>query len=209
MSEPFEYPEEAMDRGKVLDAEGLDAFKEEFGEMWGRYRDVDNDGITYRTLPGTAHPFAAYFTRGTGHNEMAVYSERRDDWVENMERMNRKFENSREILPQPVTDGSGEESIGILTFGSNEPAVFEARDRLKAQGVETDYMRVRALPVAQEVWDFIWSHERVFVVENNFDGQLARILRSETNKDTTHMISLALGDSLPMTPQFVVDGILE
>ncbi len=209
MSEPFPYPDKPLDRGKVLNAEELDEFKAKYGEIWSRYRDVDEDAITYRTLPGTDHPFGAYFTRGTGHNDLAVYSERREDWMQNMDRLNTKFENAREMLPQPILQGSGKAKIGILSFGSNDPAIIEARDRLSAQDIETDYMRVRALPVAQSVYDFIFSHEKVFVVENNYDGQLARILRSETDEATKHMISLALGDSLPMTPQFIVDGILE
>jgi 2-oxoglutarate/2-oxoacid ferredoxin oxidoreductase subunit alpha len=209
MSEPFPYPDKPLDRGKVLNAEELDEFKAKYGEIWSRYRDVDEDAITYRTLPGTDHPFGAYFTRGTGHNDLAVYSERREDWMQNMDRLNTKFENAREMLPQPILQGSGKAKIGILSFGSNDPAIIEARDRLSAQDIETDYMRVRALPVAQSVYDFIFSHEKVFVVENNYDGQLARILRSETDEATKHMISLALGDSLPMTPHFIVDGILE
>jgi len=208
MTDPFEYPDEPIKRGKVLNAEQIDEFKETYGEQWGRYKDVDEDGIPYRTLPGTDHPFAAYFTRGTGHNDMAVYSERGDDWVKNMRRMDRKFESMREKLPQPIVDETGA-SIGILTFGTNEPAVEEARDRLRANGIETDYMRVRALPVAQSVYDFIWKYDSVYIVENNFDGQLARILRSETNKSTEHVYSAALGDSLPMTPKFVVDSIME
>jgi 2-oxoglutarate ferredoxin oxidoreductase subunit alpha len=209
MSDPFEYPDQPINRGKVLNAEQLDEYKEKYGEIWGRYRDVDGDAIPYRTLPGTDHPFGAYFTRGTGHNDMAVYSERGNDWVKNMQRLDRKFNNAREILPQPVTHGLGNAPIGILSFGSNDAAILEARDRLEARGIETDYMRVRALPVAQSVYDFIFSHRSVYIVENNFDGQLARILRSETDESTKHVKSLALGDSLPMTPSFVVNGILE
>jgi 2-oxoglutarate/2-oxoacid ferredoxin oxidoreductase subunit alpha len=207
MSEPFEYPEVPINRGKVLNAENLDAFQEQYGEMWGRYKDIDGDNIPYRTLPGTDHPFGAYFTRGTGHNDMAVYSERGEDWVKNMVRLRDKFEGTRGKLPQPILNGSGREKVGILSFGSNDAAIIEAQDHLRGRGIETDYMRVRALPVAQSVYDFIFNHEQVYVVENNFDGQLARILRSETNKDTTHMVSMALGDSLPMAPDFIVNGI--
>lgn len=209
MTDPFEYPDQPINRGKILSAEELDAFKEQHGEMWGRYKDVDGDNIPYRTLPGTDHPFAAYFTRGTGHNDMAVYSERGNDWMKNMQRLHNKFEGAREILPEPIVVGKGTEKVGILSFGTNDPAIMEARDRLAAKNIQTDYMRVRALPVAQSVYDFIFSHDVVYVVENNFDGQLARILRSETNKDTSHMISLPLGDSLPMTPKFVFENIFE
>ncbi len=206
MTDPFEYPDEPINRGKVLTAADLEKFQEEHGEMWGRYKDVDGDAIPYRTLPGTDHPLAAYFTRGTGHDDMAVYSEKGEHWMQNMDRLHRKFENMRAKLPQPIVEDNGNK-IGIITFGSNEPAIMEARDRLKADGIETDYMRVRALPVADSVYDFMFSHEQVFVVENDYDGQLLRILRMETNKSTEHVVSLALGDSLPMTPSYVVNGI--
>jgi 2-oxoglutarate ferredoxin oxidoreductase subunit alpha len=185
----------------------LSAFQEKYGQLWGRYKDVDGDGIPYRTIPGTNHPMAGYLTRGTGHTEMATYTEKGEDWVKNMERLHRKFEGARDYLPQPIVTGEGA-SVGIISFGSNDPAILEARDRLVESGVQTDYMRVRALPLAKSVHEFIEKHDAVFVVENNFDGQLAMIIRSESHKDTTHMHSLALGDSLPMTPKFVVDGIL-
>src|SRR5690606_7026587 len=102
---------------------------------WGRYRDYDGDGIPYRTVPGTDHPRAAYFTRGTGHNEKAVYSERSEDWIHNMERLRRKFETAREKVPAPVTDYAEGNPVGIISFGSNDPAVQEARDRLSADGI--------------------------------------------------------------------------
>lgn len=207
MTDPFEYPEEPINRGKMLNAEDLSAFQEKYGQLWGRYKDVDGDAIPYRTIPGTNHPMAGYFTRGTGHTEMATYTEKGEEWVKNMERLHRKFEGARDYLPQPIVTGEGT-SVGIISFGSNDPAILEARDRLAANGVQTDYMRVRALPLAKSVYEFIEKHDTVFVIENNFDGQLAMIIRSEYHKDTTHMHSLALGDSLPMTPKFVVDGIL-
>ncbi|MFZ4814007.1 MAG: 2-oxoacid:acceptor oxidoreductase subunit alpha [Phototrophicaceae bacterium] len=209
MSDPFEYPTEPMNRGKVIDAAGLDAFQDKYGSLWGRYKDVDGDSITYRTLPGTDHPFGAYFTRGTGHNDMAAYSERGEDWVANMERLHQKFESSRDLLPQPTLTGTGTAKVGIISFGSNDPAILEGQDRLAEHGIETDYLRVRALPVPQSVYDFIASHEQVYVIENNFDGQLARILRSETDIATKHMKSVPLGDSLPMTPKFVTETILK
>ncbi|MEM6527432.1 MAG: 2-oxoacid:acceptor oxidoreductase subunit alpha [Chloroflexota bacterium] len=208
MSEPFEYPDEPINRGKILSAEELAEFQTKHDELWGRYKDVDGDNIPYRTIPGTDHPMAAYFTRGTGHDEYAVYSESGEEWVKNLTRLKNKFEGMRAKLPQPIIEDNGAK-IGIISFGTNDAAIEEARDRLEAQGIETDYLRVRALPVANSVYDFMFSHERVFVVENNFDGQLLNILRSETSKSTEHVVSLALGDSLPMTPKYGVDGILE
>ena len=202
LSEPFAYPETPMDRGKTLNREKLEEFFAEHGE-WYRYRDYDNDAIGYRTLPGTDHPRAAYFTRGTGHNDKATYSERAEDWVENLERLRKKMDNARAGLPQPVIDRDPAKKIGLISYGSNDPAIEEARARLAADGLETNYLRVRALPLAHEVHEFALSHERVYVIENNFDGQMHQILRMELPQDTTHMISLALGDTLPMTARWI------
>ncbi len=206
MAEPFQYPDKPINRGKVLDKAALEQFIAEKGE-WYRYRDYDKDGVGYRTLPGTDHPRAAYFTRGTGHNDMALYSERSADWVENMERLRRKFENARQIVPQPVIDQTPGRPIGLVSFGSNDPAVQEVRDWLAAEGIETNYLRLRALPLTTDVHEFVRSHERVYVIENNFDGQMASLLRMEVPGDTTHMRSLALGDGLPMTAQWIYDSI--
>ncbi|MBI5668990.1 MAG: 2-oxoacid:acceptor oxidoreductase subunit alpha [Chloroflexi bacterium] len=206
MAEPFQYPTEPINRGKVLDKEALERFIAEKGE-WYRYRDYDQDGISYRTLPGTDHPRAAYFTRGTGHNDQAIYSERSTDWVQNMERLRRKFENARKVVPQPVVDYDAGKQIGLISFGSNDPAVQEVRDRLAAEGIETNYLRLRALPLTPNVHDFVLNHERIYVIENNFDGQMAQVLRMEIPGDTRHIRSLALGDGLPMTPRWIYDNI--
>jgi len=206
MADPFEYPSEPIKRGKVLDAEALDAHIEKFGQ-WGRYVDVDGDGIPYRTLPGTDHKNAAYFTRGTGHNAMAVYSERSDDWVENMTRLRKKMNNARDMLPQPIIAQDDSKKIGIISFGTNDPAIQEARDALSADGIETNYLRVRAVPLSSKVHEFIQKHDRVYVIENNFDGQLNQIIRMETPGDISFVKSLPLGDGLPMTSQWVVGKI--
>lgn len=208
MADPFTYPNEPMKRGKVLDKEALEEMLARKGE-WYRFRDYDGDGVCYRTLPGTDHPRAAYFTRGTGHNEMAGYSERSDDWVKNMARLHRKFETARTMVPRPVVDYDPAKRIGIVSFGSNDPAVKEAQDVLAAAGIETNYLRVRALPFTEELREFVHNHERVYVVENNFDGQLALLIHMELPEDTTHVRSLALGDSLPMTSQWIVDNIMQ
>jgi len=206
MSDPFDYPDEAIDRGKVLNAEQLQEFIDEHGK-WGRYMDVDKDGIPYRTIPGTDHPFSAYFTRGTGHNDMAVYSERSDDWVENMNRLHKKMENARAYLPQPIVDEVDGATVGILTFGTNEEAIREGRDWLEADGIKTSYMRVLALPLAESVNDFIAKYDTVYVVENNFDGQLNQIIRLEHPEDISHVKSMTLGDGLPMTARWVYENI--
>lgn len=208
MSDPFEYPNEPINRGKTLNAETLQGFIEEHGK-WGRYLDVDDDGIPYRTIPGTDHPFAAYFTRGTGHNDMAVYSERSDDWVINMQRLRKKMETGRHMLPAPISEVNESAEIGLITFGTNHPAVQEAMDWFASEGIPMSYLRVRALPLADSVSDFIAKHKRVYVIENNFDGQLNQIIRMEHPEDIRHVKSLALGDGLPMTPSWIYDKIKE
>ncbi|HEV8596364.1 MAG TPA: 2-oxoacid:acceptor oxidoreductase subunit alpha [Candidatus Dormibacteraeota bacterium] len=167
MTPEFKYPEKRFDRGKVLSKEDL----EKLAGEWGRYRDVDKDGVTYRTIPGTDHPAAGYFTRGSGHDENARYTEGADAYARNMDRLARKLETARHALPPPVVDESGQR-VGLIAFGSTHAAVVEARDT-----VAVDYMRVRALPLSDEVAAFVSRHERVYVVEQNRDGQLFDLVR--------------------------------
>jgi 2-oxoglutarate ferredoxin oxidoreductase subunit alpha len=173
MADPLAYPADGFDRGKVLTAADLERI-----ESWGRYRDVDGDGITYRTLPGTPNPLAGYFTRGSGHDEEAAYSERPEVYQRNLDRLARKHETARHLVPVPVADEQGNE-LAILAYGSTHFAVVEARDQLVDAGIETDYLRVRALPFSPEVAAFIDRHERVYVVEQNQQGQLFGLLRQE------------------------------
>lgn len=173
MSEPFEYPEKPITRGKVLSAERL----EELGGF-ARYKDVDADGIPYRTLPGTDHPIAAYFTRGSGHNEKAQYTERPDDYENNMLRLARKFETAKTLVPKPVLEGKGKQQIGIIAFGTSHWAVIESRDQLERESqLGTDYLRIRAYPFTPEVHDFVAAHKRVYVVEQNRDSQMLNLLK--------------------------------
>ena len=208
LSDPFEYPDQPINRGKVLNADELQSFIDEHGK-WGRYLDVDGDGITYRTIPGTDHRFAGYFTRGTGHNEMAVYSERSDDWIQNMVRLRLKMDTARDMLPQPYIDDDSDAEIGIISFGTNDDAIREARDWLTNDGVRTNYLRVRALPLASSVSDFIDAHKSVFVIENNFDGQLTQLIRLEHPENISHVRPMSLGDGLPMTPDWIYDNLKE
>jgi 2-oxoglutarate ferredoxin oxidoreductase subunit alpha len=173
MTPALAYPDKPFDRGRVLTAEALANV-----ESWGRYKDVEGDGIPYRTVPGTEHPLAGYFTRGSGHDENARYSENPDVFRSNLDRLARKHDTARAAVPQPVADESGR-SIGIIAYGTTHHAVVEARDRLSEGGIHTDYLRVRALPLAPGITPFIERHERVYVVEQNRDGQLFGILRSE------------------------------
>lgn len=203
MSKPFDYPDEPMDRGKVLSAEELDEIEE-----FARYRDVDGDGIPYRTLPGTDHPKAAYFTRGTGHNDAASYSERPEHYVENMERIGRKMETARAVLPKPVIRVQDGAQSGIIGFGSTDPAILEAIDRLDESGVQVDYMRIRAIPFADEVEEFLKAHDRVYVVEMNTDGQLRQLLQLFAPAYATRLIKLAHNDGLPISTRWITKQVL-
>ena len=205
MSEPFDYPDQPLDRGKVLTAEDLKKLK----GSWGRYLDVDGDGIPYRTIPGTDYPTAAYFTRGTGHDEHAVYSEAPDVWAHNLARIDRKFETARGLLPQPVIDDSAAADIGLVAFGTVDAAIVEGRDLLRSDGISTDYLRLRALPLSGAVREFIEKHDHVYVVENNHEGQLAKILYMEYPDLAPRVRSIAYLDGLPFTGPFVARSIRE
>ena len=172
MTPAFKYPEKPFDRGKVLTAEQIEQLKGD----WGRYRDVDGDGIPYRTLPGTDHAEAGYFTRGSGHDEEARYTESPEAYARNMDRLARKFETARGAMPEPVVEETGA-AIAIIAFGSSDAAVREARELLGAQGLKTDYLRVRALPLSRSLAQFVENHARVYVVEQNRDGQLYDLIR--------------------------------
>jgi 2-oxoglutarate ferredoxin oxidoreductase subunit alpha len=205
ISDEFEYPEKPYDRGKVLSAEELERLK----GSWGRYVDVDGDGIPYRTLPGNRHRAAGYFTRGTGHTPYATYSERADDWENNLKRLQRKFETARSYVPSPVVDEVEEARVAIISIGSNDPSVSEARTRLRAAGLETSYLRLRALPINQVVRDFVADYDQVFVVENNLDGQLHKILQTEMPAHATRLISLSKCDGMPLSARFITEGLLK
>jgi len=173
MSDVFEYPTKPLDRGKVLTAEDL----ERLGGF-ARYRDVDGDAVGWRTLPGTKHPKAAYFTRGSGHNDAAGYSEKPEDYTNMMDRLTRKLENARKLVPPPVVVKNGTSKVGIIAYGTSDFAVTESLDQIKNEyGKDVDYLRVRAYPFSQDVLDFVAAHERVYIVEQNRDGQLAMLLK--------------------------------
>ena len=205
MSEPFEYPEKPLDRGKVLSAEDLTRL-----DGFARYKDVDGDAIPYRTLPGTDHPKASYFTRGSGHNEKALYTERPDDYQNLMERLNRKFETARTLVPHPIVVQDGTSKIGIIAFGTSDFAVTESRDQLKQEyKVETDYLRIRAFPFTREVHEFVASHERVYIVEQNRDAQLLSLLKLDLPaEDAVKLRSIRHFNGLPIDARSVTDELV-
>jgi 2-oxoglutarate ferredoxin oxidoreductase subunit alpha len=206
VSDPFVYPEAPLDRGKVLSKEDLDRLG-----SFARYKDVDGDGIGYRTLPGTEHPNAAWFARGSGHNEKAQYSERPDDYVKNLDRLNRKWETARAIVPSPVIERSAPGAeIGIIAFGSSHWAVLETVDQLQQeQGIDADYLRLRAYPFSSAVQDFIDAHERVYVVEQNRDAQMLQLIKMDiAAKDAVKLRSVCHYDGHPLDARFVTDHIV-
>ena len=207
-TEPFEYPDRPMDRGKVLTREDL----ERLGSFQ-RYADVDGDAIPYRTLPGTNHPGAAYFTRGSGHDESAEYTENEETYVRIMTRLDRKFETAREMVPAPVVDQLDSASpLGIIGFGSSDPAIEEARTRLRDDAaIEMDYLRLRALPFSPSVLDFITSRQRVVVLDQNRDGQMFQLLRAEYGDRIPQGVlrSLRHFSGHPMDAQTIVDYVTE
>ena len=201
--DPFPYPDKPIDRGKVLDAAAL-----EKRGGFARYKDVDGDGIPYRTLPGTKHPLAAYFTRGSGHTERATYSERPEDYTGIMDRLARKHETARKFVPKPEIFNGAKTPVGLIAYGSSHYAVQEARDLLRAKGIETNYLRVRALPFPEEVREFVRAHERVYVVDQNRDGQMQQVLRLEVPaEDTRRLRSILHYNGLPLDAQTVVEGV--
>lgn len=205
MSKPFDYPDAPMDRGKVLWEEDLEAWE----GKWGRYLDVDGDGIPYRTLPGNQHEKSAWFARGTGHDEYARYSEDPDEWHRNMERLNLKFETAREMVPHPEIEGDGDHQIGVIAYGSTDPAVREALDGLAEKGLKIDYMRIRAVPFSDQVGEFIHAHERIYVVELNRDGQMHQLLTLNLPGEALKLRSLARLDGMPLPARWVEKRIME
>jgi len=204
MSDPFEYPTTPINRGKVLSKEDLDRLG-----SFARYKDVDGDGIGYRTLPGTIHPAAAYFSRGSGHNERAQYSERADDFENNMERLNRKFETARSFVPRPEITKGKDAKIGIIGYGTSHWGITESRDQLRDEyTIETDYLRLRAYPFTREVHEFIEQHDRIYLVEQNRDAQMLTLLKLDLKPElTTRLRSIAHINGLPLDARSITDEL--
>jgi len=207
MTKPFQYPEAPFDRGKVLTAGDLQKLEGE----WGRYRDVDGDAVTYRTLPGTQHPAAGYFTRGSGHDADARYTESAEAYARNMDRLARKFETARRAMPEPILSRSREGSlVGLIAYGTTHHAVLEARDALDERGLAVDYLRVRALPLPASISSFVDDHERVYVVEQNRDGQMYDQLRLQLPAELAGRLrSIRHYDGQPIPAEAITRPLLE
>jgi 2-oxoglutarate/2-oxoacid ferredoxin oxidoreductase subunit alpha len=206
MSDPFVYPEKPYRRGKVLSKEKLD----ELGGKWGRYLDVDGDGIPYRTLPGTEHAMASYFTRGSGHDTHARYSEKPEDYKATVDRLAKKYETAKQYVPKPVVDRRPDAKVGFIAYGTTDWPMQEARHQLKSErGVETSYLRLRALPFTEELHEFVRGHDRVYVVEQNRDGQMADLIRLEMGDDQNKIRKILHYTGLPCDARSITNALLQ
>jgi 2-oxoglutarate ferredoxin oxidoreductase subunit alpha len=204
LSPAFTMPDTPMDRGKLLDADAIKAQ----GDKFSRYLDIDGDGIPQRTIPGNPHPKAAYFARGSGHNEHAVYSERADDYQYLLDRLRRKYETARRFVPKPIVENGSADGVGIISFGSRVEPVREARHMLSKQGNTTDHLLLRALPLTSEVEEFLSSHKRVFLVEQNRDGQMTQILRDDYPQYANRITPICHYDGMPLAAGDVAEKLM-
>jgi 2-oxoglutarate ferredoxin oxidoreductase subunit alpha len=202
MSDPFEYPDRPWDRGKVLsddDLKRLGGFE--------RYKDVDGDGIPYRTIPGQEHPAASYFTRGSGHDEQARYTESSETYPRVMARLSKKFDTARRLVPGPVVDRAPRAKVGLFSYGSTAWAMEEARDLLRADGIETSHLLLKGYPFHPDVRAYLEACERVYVVEQNRDAQMAALLRVDMPDLAPRLRSILHYDGLPLDAATIVDGV--
>jgi 2-oxoglutarate ferredoxin oxidoreductase subunit alpha len=194
-----------MDRGKVMTAAELEA-----GRDFGRYLDVDGDGIPYRTYPGTHPTKGSYFTRGTTKDRYARYTEEGPAYVDNMQRLLRKFETAKSVVPAPViTRATKPTRSGVVWFGSTSAAMAESLAALELDGIHLDQMRLRSFPFSDAVGEFISAHDRVFVVEQNRDAQMKSLLVNECGIDPSRLISVLHYDGTPVTARFIIREITE
>jgi 2-oxoglutarate ferredoxin oxidoreductase subunit alpha len=205
MSEPFQYPKKPQNRGKVLTAEEL-----ERAGGFARYKDVDGDGVGYRTLPGTDHPQAAWFARGSGHNETSGYSERPDDYANNMDRLAHKFETARTLVPKPEMVRNDGNEVGIIAYGTSHHAVVETLDQLQGEyGVKADYLRLRAYPFTGETHDFVAAHKRIYMIDQNRDAQMLQLLKLDIAiEEIGKLRSVRHYNGLPIDARSITDDII-
>jgi len=208
MVKRFTYPNQPMDRGKVLWEDDIQKLVDE-GKVWGRYLDVDGDGIPYRTLPGNRNPHAAYFARGTGHDEMTRYSEDPSVWEKGLDRLKMKIESHKDLYPRPEIQRMEGANFGIIAYGSTGTAIDEARDILAGLGVPTDYLRIRSLPFNDEVCDFLHAYDRTYVVEMNRDGQMRQLLAMDYSDCGAKIRQVSHTDGMPLSAEWVVNAILK
>lgn len=206
-SDKFEYPDTPLDRGKIVWEDNMDEMIKKMGGKWGRYLDIDGDSIPYRAVPGNLDPRSAYFTRGTGHDEFAGYSEEPHDWEELLNRLLRKSETAKKFIPQPIIHSVQNARSGLICWGSTHDAVLEAQSILMERNFPVDFMRIRAIPFRDEVADFIHSHDYCYVVELNRDGHLRQLLLQEYPENASNLIQISHINGQPLSAEWVVDQI--
>jgi 2-oxoglutarate ferredoxin oxidoreductase subunit alpha len=204
LTKPFRWDDaKRMDRGKVMTAAELEA-----GRDFGRYRDVDGDGIPFRTYPGTHPTRGSFFTRGTSKDSYARYTEQGEPYAENMNRLLLKFQTAAALVPAPeVRQARAPTRIGAIYYGSTSPAMLEADDRLAVQGIDVDLMRVRGFPFSEDVRAFIEQHDRIYVVEQNRDGQLRTLIVNELEIDPKRLKRVLHFDGTPITARMIAETI--
>lgn len=207
-SEPLKLQQESFDLGKRLSAEQLEEWSKA-GKKFRRYFDQDGDGIPYRTVPGNPHRTASYFTRGSGHDADARYSEDESDYKYILDRLRKKFETARKFVPKPIVEKERGVKTGIICYGSSYEPVREARDRLKAAGLKTNHMLIRALPLTIEVREFLAEHDTIYLVEQNRDGQMAAIMKDETPELGSKIVSILIYNGFPVSAGEVVKQIFD
>jgi 2-oxoglutarate/2-oxoacid ferredoxin oxidoreductase subunit alpha len=206
VSKDFDYPDKEIDRGKILWEDDLDKMFSK-GIKWGRYLDIDNDGVPYRTIPGNLHPKASYFARGTGHDAFAHYSEDPVLWENNLNRLKKKYESARDFIPQVVNHRNENNLLGLISYGSTDMAMKEVVDILSDQDLEMDYLRIRALPFSNIFCDYLSNHEQIFIVEGNRDGQMKNIIAKHYPIYAKKLISIAHIDGLSLSAEWIINAI--
>jgi 2-oxoglutarate ferredoxin oxidoreductase subunit alpha len=207
-SEPLKLSQESYDRGKRLSAQDMEEWTKA-GKKFRRYFDQDGDGIPYRTVPGNPHRMASFFTRGSGHDADARYSEDEHDYKYILDRLKKKFDTARKYVPKPIIEKDKNVKTGIICYGSSYEPVREARDRLKTQGLKTNHMLIRALPLASEVREFIAEHDTIYLVEQNRDAQMAAIIKDEMPELGAKIVNILVYNGLPVTAGEVVKQIFD
>ena len=207
MVKRFDYPDRPMDRGKVLWEEDIQKLVDE-GKAWGRYLDMDGDGIPYRTIPGNRNVHAAYFTRGTGHDEMARYTEDQHSWENGLNRLKKKLEGNKQLYPKPVVEKMAKAKFAIIGYGSTGPAIQEARDLLAEKGIPTDFLRIRSLPFSDDICDMLHAYDRIYVVEMNRDGQMRQLLAMNYSDCGAKLHQVSHTDGMPLSAEWIFNTIL-
>ena len=202
-TERFKYPDRKMERGKILWEKDLERMAKEGKKIWGRYKDLDGDAIPYRTVPGNLHEGSAYFTRGTGHDDYAHYSEEQQDWENNLLRLKRKVESARELIPQPLIVKNQKSENGFISYGTSNMPALEAVDLLSEESLPVDYLRIKAIPFTQSVEDFLQNHQNSYIIEANRDGQMKNLLCMNFPQYANRIHSIARCDGLSLSAEWV------